>query len=169
MVTGDEGEGAMTRTTAFITVVATALVLAAPAWGAVDPSQGSSLQQTDAHDRAFAVQQRVFPSGDDHVLIDSSSSSTPYLDAHERGAAIGRDQMVPVDSSVREIATTRVISGDDHVRIDASDLPVIPAPSTGSGRDLEWPQVGLGLGLGIALALGLFLTVRYTRARPLAH
>ena len=46
------------------------------------------------------------------------------LDAHERGAAIGRDQMVPVDASVRAVATTRVISGDDHVRIDPADLPV---------------------------------------------
>jgi hypothetical protein len=159
----------MTRTTVFITVVATALVVAAPVWGAVDPSQGSSLQQTDAHDRGFAVEQRVFPSGDDHVLFDSSSTSTPYLDAHERGAAIGREQMVPVDSSVQEIATTRVVSGDVHVRIDASDLPVVAAPSTGSGRDLEWPQVGLGLGLGIGRPLGGLLTVRYTRARPLAH
>jgi hypothetical protein len=159
----------MTRKTAFLTVVATALVLSAPAWGAVDPSQGSGLVQTDAHDRAFAVQQRSFPSGDDHVLIQSQSSSTPLLDAHERGAAIGRDQMVPVDTSIRAVATTRVISGDDHVRIDPADLPVVSVPSTSSGRELEWPQVGLGLGLGIALALGLFLTVRYTRARPLAH
>jgi len=157
----------MTRKTAFITVVATALVLVAPAWGAVDPSQGSELAQTDAHERAFAVQQNSFPAGDDHVLIQSRSSSTPYLDAHERGLAIGREQMVPVDA-VPAVATTGVISGDDHVRIDPADLPV-SVPSTSSGRELEWPQVGLGLGLGLALALGLFLTVRYTRARPLAH
>ena len=154
----------MTRKTAFLTVVATALVLVAPAWGAVDPS---GLVQTDAHERAFAVQQNSFPAGDDHVLIQSESSSTPYLDAHERGLAIGREQMVPVDA-VPAVATTGVISGDDHVRIDPADLPV-SVPSTSSGRELEWPQVGLGLGLGLALALGLFLTVRYTRARPLAH
>ena len=161
----------MTRKTAFITVVATALVVAAPAWGKgqpVDQSQYSNLAQTDAHDRAFAVQQRSFPSGDDHVLFDSSSTSTPMLDAGERGAAIGRDQMVPVDVVLPAIATTRVLSGDDHVRIDVSDLPA-SVPSTSSGRELEWPEIGLGLGLGIALALGLFLTVRYTRARPLAH
>jgi hypothetical protein len=168
MVTGDEGEGAMTRKTAFITVVATALVLVAPAWGAVDPSQGSGLAQTDAHERAFAVQQNSFPAGDDHVLIQSESSTTPYLDAHERGLAIGRQQMVPVDASAPAVATTGVISGDDHVRIDPADLPV-SVPSTSSGRELEWPQVGLGLGLGLALAFGLFLTVRHTRARPLAH
>ena len=158
----------MTRKTAFLTVVATALVLVAPAWGAVDPSQSSELAQTDAHERAFVVQQNSFPAGDDHVLIDSSSTSTPYLDAHERGAAIGRERMVPVDASTQAVATSRVISGDDHVRIDPADLPV-SVPSTSSGRELEWPQVGLGLGLGLALALGLFLTVRYTRARPLVH
>ena len=163
----------MTRKTAFLTVVATSLVLTAPAWGKgqpVDRSQVSNLAQTDAHERAFAVELNTFPSGDDHVRIQSQSSSTPLLDAHERGAVIGRDQMVPVDVSVPAVATTRVISGDDHVRIDPADLPV-SVPSTSSGRELEWPQLGLGLGLGlgVALALGLFLTVRYTRARPLAH
>ena len=158
----------MTRKTAFLTVVATALVLAAPTWGAVDPSQGSNLAQTDAHDRAFAVKQAVFPAGDDHVRVQSqSSSTTPLLDSHERGAVIGRGQIFSADvGSV--VASTAVLSGDDHVRIDPADLPV-SVPSTSSGRELEWPQVGLGLGLGIALALGLFLTVRYTRARPLAH
>lgn len=157
----------MTRKTAFITVVATALVLVAPGWGAVDPLQGSGLAQTDAHERAFAVQQNSFPAGDDHVLIQSRSTSTPYLDAHERGLAIGRQQMVPVDA-VPAVATTGVISGDDHIRIDPADLPV-SVPSTSSGRELEWPQVGLGLGLGLALAFGLLLTVRYTRTRPLAN
>ena len=162
----------MTRKTAFITVVATAFVLAVPAaWGEgqpVDQSQGSNLALTDAHDRAFAVKLNTFPSGDDHVRIQSRSSSSPMLDAHERGAAIGRDQMVPVDASVRDVATTRVISGDDHVRIDLADLPV-SVPSASSGREIEWPQLGVGLGLGLVLAFGLFLAVRYTRARPLAH
>lgn len=41
--------------------------------------------------------------------------------------------------------------------------------ATGSGRDLEWPQIGAGLGIGIALMLGLFLTLRLVRVRPLAH
>ncbi|MGH3078743.1 MAG: hypothetical protein ACRDPZ_11255 [Gaiellaceae bacterium] len=106
--------------------------------------------------------------GKGQPVDQSQGSNLAQTDAHE-GAAIGRDQMVPVDACVGAVATTRVISGDDHVRIDPSDLPV-SVPATSSGRELEWPQVGvgLGLGLGLALALGLFLTVRYTRARPLA-
>ena len=159
----------MTRKTAFLTVVATALVLAAPAWGGVDQSQGSNVAQTDSHERASAVQlngfvaqtdshERAlvvssggFVSGADQVRIDSSS--TPLLDANDR---------VRIDSR------SSLLDSNDRVRIDPAELPV-PVPATSSGRELEWPQLGLGLGLGIALALGLFLTVRYTRARPLAH
>ena len=41
--------------------------------------------------------------------------------------------------------------------------------SSGSGREIEWPQIGVGLGIGIALMLGLFLTLRLIHVRPLAH
>jgi hypothetical protein len=158
----------MTRKTAFITVVvAAAFVLAVPAaWGATTV-QPDRLLTGDDH--VLAVQPDRILSGDDHVLLDSSS--TVLLDSHERGAAIGRDQLASADAFERavaaRVAATRVISGDDHVRIDPADLPV-SVPSTSSGRD-EWPQVGIGLGVGIVLAFGLLLAVRYTRTRPLAH
>ena len=57
---------------------------------------------------------------------------------------------------------------------DAHERAVPPTTSTpvsvtASGRELEWPQIGVGFGIGIALALGLFLAMKTTRQRPLAH
>jgi hypothetical protein len=43
-----------------------------------------------------------------------------------------------------------------------------PAP-TGSGRDVEWPQIGIGFGIGIVLAIVLGLTIKATRPRTFAH
>ena len=40
---------------------------------------------------------------------------------------------------------------------------------TASGRDVEWPQVGIGFGIGIALAVVLGLSLKATRPRNLAH
>ena len=59
------------------------------------------------------------------------------------------------------------LSGDDHVTGPTS-VPV-GNPAVSSGRELEWPQVGLGFGVGILLMFGLWLAVRTTRIRPLAH
>jgi hypothetical protein len=45
-----------------------------------------------------------------------------------------------------------------------------PAPVTvRSGREVEWPQIGIGFGIGIALMFGLYLVVRTPRDRQLAH
>ena len=41
-----------------------------------------------------------------------------------------------------------------------------PAP-TGSGRDVEWPQIGIGIGIVLAIVLGL--TIKATRPRTFAH
>jgi hypothetical protein len=38
-----------------------------------------------------------------------------------------------------------------------------------SGREIEWPQIGVGLGIGIVLVLGLILGLKATRNPPLAH
>jgi hypothetical protein len=59
---------------------------------------------------------------------------------------------------------------DAHERAvpPVSSTPVSVTP-TGSGRDVEWPQLGIGFAIGIALMLGLFFTMRATRGRELAH
>jgi hypothetical protein len=41
--------------------------------------------------------------------------------------------------------------------------------ATGSGREIEWPQVGVGLGIGLLLALGLGVIMRVTHIRRFAH
>ena len=38
-----------------------------------------------------------------------------------------------------------------------------------SGREFEWPQVGIGLGIALLFGLGLALAIRHTRVRTLAH
>ena len=43
---------------------------------------------------------------------------------------------------------TVLLSGDDHVIVRSTESPTV----TASGRDVEWPQVGIGFGIGIALA-----------------
>jgi hypothetical protein len=57
---------------------------------------------------------------------------------------------------------------DANERVDLPTTPE-PAPVATSGRDVEWPQVGIGFGIGIALAIGLGLSLKATRPRTLAH
>jgi hypothetical protein len=59
------------------------------------------------------------------------------------------------------------LSGDDHVT-GPTNVPVAD-PTVSSGRELEWPQIGIGFGVGILLMFGLWLAMRTTRIRPLAH
>jgi hypothetical protein len=51
------------------------------------------------------------------------------------------------------------------------DLPTAPesVPVATSGREVEWPQIGIGFGIGIALAIVLGLLLKATRPRTLAH
>lgn len=56
---------------------------------------------------------------------------------------------------------------DSHDRIvPTSETPV--SVST-SGREIDWPQLGIGFGVGLLMALGLFLAMRLARIRPVAH
>jgi hypothetical protein len=50
-------------------------------------------------------------------------------------------------------------------------LPFTPAQTatSDSGRQIEWPQLGIGFGLGILLVAGLWLAMRVTKFSPLAH
>jgi hypothetical protein len=64
-------------------------------------------------------------------------------------------------------STGRSLVFDSH-RVEPAVSPTQITVS-GSGREIEWPQIGVGLGIGIALMLGLFLTLRLIHVRPLAH
>jgi hypothetical protein len=60
------------------------------------------------------------------------------------------------------------VVADDRFRIDHSNVPDTVSV-TSSGRDIEWPQVGIGFGVGLVLLLGLGLILKATHTRPFAH
>jgi hypothetical protein len=95
-----------------------------------------------------------------------------YPDAHGRSSEIGTVGTPMPDAFERALNTSRTtgafVAGDSHGRVDILNPPV-SVPTATSGREIEWPQVGIGFGVGILLALGLWLAVRLTHVRPLAH
>jgi len=166
----------MTRTISLIIGIATAaLAVAVPTAFGEGMLAGSQKQNAVAYfyanERATLASSQgsaVVSRPDSHELIQSTGSivSRPdsheliqpfsYIDAAERAdrisSAPGRDVVL--------------LSGDDHVTFQPVDTST---PVASTGRDFNWPQVGIGLGIGIALALGLLLALRATRQRPLAH
>ena len=74
-----------------------------------------------------------------------------------------------------ELATAALSGGTDlSTYRDGPERAVLPsAPiqtaSSASGRQIEWPQLGIGFGLGILLVAALWLAMRVTKFRPLAH
>lgn len=50
-----------------------------------------------------------------------------------------------------------------------SDVRSAPVAVTTSGREIEWPQLGLGFGLGLVLAFGLVVGRRFAHVRQPAH
>jgi hypothetical protein len=144
----------MTLRTSLITaVVGSALVFSVPvAWGQSQPAS----VYADASDRAAAANRQGAALGS-------------YVDAHSRSSGQLSTSAVPTDAFERSVLSGRTIRfvGDSHDRI-APESPT-PGPVTSSGRDLEWPQIGIGFGVGVLLALGLGMAMRLTRIRQLAH
>ena len=139
----------MTRTISIITAVAgLALVVAVPALG-----QGQAVPQNDAPIVSPDAVDRAAEAGLSQQATLATSGRGLVFDDHRS------------DTGIQSAGRSLVF---DDYRVDPVGQPV-QVVASGTGDELEWPQVGLGLGLGLALALGLFLTVRYTRAHPLAH
>jgi hypothetical protein len=152
MVTGDEGEGAMFRKSTTFTAVGAALVLALPAaalgqsserFGEGPVNQVEQSSPLDAREAAFGAKR------------DAQLASVPGPDAFER--AVNTHQN-----------SKSVIVVDDRFRLPDTTVESSPVQVT-SGRDIEWPQVGIGLGIGVLLMIGLALALKATRQRPLAH
>ena len=150
----------MTRTISLIIGIAvTALVVAVPTALGEGMLAGSQKQDGVAYfyanERATLAQQTSAPlvsRPDSHETIQPFA----YIDAADRAARV---RTVPSSDVV-------LLSGDDHTTFAPVDSAT---PVASSGRDLDWPQVGIGFGVGIALAFGLILALRATRQRPLAH
>lgn len=124
------------------------------------------------------------------------ATTTPAsIEVRERGMSVGREDPTismldtreqafgaklnaqlstgtPPDAFERTVAANErskpVIVVDDRFRIDPTSQPV-PVSATGSGDEIQWPQVGIGFGVGITLVFGLLLALRATRQRQLAH
>lgn len=135
----------MTRRISFVTAVLGLALVAVPvASGQGQPPgslQDDPIVSPDAVDRAIAARESMQTAGRSLVFDD-----------HRTDAA--------------QQSTGRTLVFDNY-RLDATRPEQVSA--TSSGREIEWPQLGIGFGLGIALLLGLMLAVRVTRTRPLAH
>ena len=139
----------MTRRISLITaMLGAALAFAAPAWadtwGAAS-NHAPVRVSPDLADRAAAA-------------LEAELTRTHYA-REDRAFAAKRD------------ASTAVVADpvrDDRFRLDPSSIPV-PVSTPSSGRELEWPQLGIGFAVGVLLVIGLLLAIRMPRMRQHAH
>jgi hypothetical protein len=141
-------------------------------------ASGSPIVSPDAVDRAVAAREAMLSSGqrlsyDDHrAETGGQQPAVVSLDAFERAVAARNTagRTLVFDSYRVQMGQTsagRSLVFDNH-RIDPVGSPTQVTVS-GSGRELEWPQIGVAFGIGIALMLGLFLTLRLAHVRQFAH
>ncbi len=137
--------------------------------------QTASAEVPDAFERAVASKQQsmqagssVFPDVVERAVAahqrnqrtelrsDSAESAMVFDGRLEQTLTPGPRYSDSVDGAIFAAGPDATPSDDSLVR-------------GSSGRELEWPQIGIGFGVGILLMLGLYLTLRLTRIRPLAH
>jgi hypothetical protein len=170
----------MTRTISLIIGIAVVALVAVPTALGEGPQPGT---YPDANKPSI-----VTPDWNQPAIVSENTPESPSARADRlRGEALnkkyGLGEFAVEPQSVRaerlrseglnkmyrlgEFAPT-VNSKDANERVD---LPTTPesAPVATSGRDVEWPQVGIGFGIGIALAIVLGLSLKATRPRTLAH
>ena len=157
----------MTRRISLIGITAIALMAIAA------PTALARYVPGDDPQSAFPAANRMIDASDRGTLV--ASRGTVLADAHQRSLrATGSGAVAQTYSDALERAVPanpsvgNALIGDSHNRFDPGNLPA-STPTVTSGRDLEWPQIGIGFGLGIVLVLGLLLAARATRVRPLAH
>ena len=178
-------------------IVGASLVLGVPvAWGAQPVAQspdaveravlareqsqrlGLETAAPDAFERAVVSQRaardaasldahgRVVPIGD-----APGSAQSPLPDAFER--AITAEKRPAVTGHYRDAFERADQTGGVSIVADSHDRVTPVATPTGSpvatGRDIEWPQIGIGFALGLLLALALGMALRLAQIRPLAH
>jgi hypothetical protein len=135
----------MTSKISFVTAITgAALVLAAPAWG--DPWAADHYGGTV----------RVSPDLVDHAVAARQNELASVLDARERAQGTRPATVAP--NPVH----------DDHFRTDSPSNST-PAATSGSGRDIQWTELGIGFGIGVSLVVALLLVVRIPRIREPAH
>lgn len=107
----------------------------------------------------------------ERATMTSESSPPPVSENTPESAAV-RAERLRSEGLNRKYGLgdfgTAVNYKDANERVD---LPTAPdsAPVATTGREVEWPQIGIGFGIGIALAIVLGLSLKATRPRTLAH
>jgi hypothetical protein len=113
----------------------------------------------------------------EHPVL-AGDERTSVLDARERSLAAKRNVQLSdgtMPDAVERAVNARGTGSTDHFTANDNRFRVTPVnepitvSATGSGDEIQWPQIGIGFGIGIALALGLLLGLRATRQPPLAH
>jgi hypothetical protein len=177
----------MTRKISFITAIGAVLALVPAAWGAPTPDvvdravaqheRGDFWNYDVAGSRTSDTSPGMAPA--DVATLYSSSpgkvAPTSMLDARERSFQAKREVQIGSlpypDVFERAVAarerSDHFLAADDRFRIDHTDVPA-PVTVGDSGREIEWPQVGIGFAVGVALLLGALLALRIRR-QPLAH
>lgn len=179
----------MTRTISLITAtVGAALLFAVPAygdnWGA-DKQQAQTAAVTDRSEGLNAKYGLGEFSPAQGILRRSEALNEKYgrdatvvssLDARERALTAKHEAQltsIPAPDVFERAANaairdTRQIVVDDRFDLHPQNVPA-PVATTSTGREIDFPQVGMGLGIGLLLALGLYLAMRFTHSRPVAH
>jgi hypothetical protein len=144
----------MTPRISLITAVAAAaLAVGVPAafgdnWGADRQDGATVVGSPDLADRVIAARQKELAT---------------MLDARERSLGTQR-----ADSDRGTGTSDHFNANDNRFRTTPVNEP-ITAAVTGSGDNIEWPQIGFGVAIGVLFALGLMLVLRTARSRELAH
>ena len=151
--------------------------------GTVDSAVVDALNKPnmlDARERALGVNQAV-PVDARSDALNKQYGLGEYrstLDARERALSVPKTSAPqPQGFDARSDGLNRLyglgtyaspVVADDRFRIDHSNEPVTVS-ATSSGREIEWPTIGIGFGIAIALMFGLVLTLKATHSRPFAH
>ena len=172
----------MTRTISLITAtVGAALLFAVPAygdnWGADKAQPAEPVRVSpDLEDRAIAAEQsrleRMLDAREQSLGASIVNSVAPV----DRERALGTKNELTLSSDFYADGFAQALQPhesrpepvrDDRFRIDptSGQNPI----TVSSGREIEWPQVGIGFGIGMVLVLGLVLVMRAARIRPFAH
>ena len=174
----------MTPKISLVTVVAVALVAVPAAWGVPQPnargmlasdSVESARQAQPFNTRAVLASDSVESARAESqpVNLRDVLASDSVESAKTESQAFNLRDVLASDSveaySTAQTSVDRRIVGDNY----REPLKPVTHPATiaasGSGNEIEWPQVGIGFGLGVLLAIGLLLAMRFTRIRQLAH
>jgi hypothetical protein len=147
----------MTRKLSLAAVVATAAL-------AVTPSAFG--QGPDAFERAVNAKLNATPRTSNVAIYPDAFQRAVTAETRSRVDRYSDAFMRALGNRASVLPTT--MPGDHHERTAALSAPS-PTSVSPSGSDLQWPQIGIGFGVGALLALGLMLTVRFARARELAH